>query len=53
MTNPPRRFYRSRIEAERNRKQGERIYYKRGDGYYIRRPTSREKTIWERIMEGL
>lgn len=52
MANPPRRFYRTRAEAQKKRRTGERVYYKRGEGYYVRRPTSREKTIWEQLLGG-
>ena len=50
MPEPPRNFYKTRAEAEKNRRRGERIYYKKGKGYYRRRPQPREKTIWEKIL---
>ncbi len=36
------RYYRTRGEAEGNRRKGERIYYEPGCGYYIVRPKKRQ-----------
>lgn len=48
MTNPPRRFYRGRLQAEKNRRKGDRIYHKPGKGFYIRRP--QEKSFLEKLL---
>lgn len=44
---PISRHYRSRQEAERNRRKGDRIYRDK-EGYYIRRPQS--KSFWEELF---
>lgn len=46
MVREPSRYYRTRREAETNRRRGERIYYRAGKGYYIRRP-QQKKSFWE------
>ena len=48
MTSPPRKFYRGRLQAEKNRRKGERIYHKPGKGFYICRP--QEKGFLERFL---
>ena len=48
MTSPPRKFYRNRLQAEKNRRKGDRIYHKPGKGFYIRRP--QEKSLLEKLL---
>lgn len=50
MPDPPRKFYKKRFEAEKNRRKGDRIYREPGEGYYIRRPQSRKKSWFDEIF---
>ena len=47
---PVSKYYKNRQDAEKNRRRGDRIYHKPSKGFYIRRPTPKEKTIWEKIL---
>jgi hypothetical protein len=38
-------YYKTKIEAEQNRRAGDRIYYDPRGGYYIRRPQKR--SFWD------
>jgi hypothetical protein len=42
------KYYPTRAEAEKRRRKGDRIYHKKGKGYYIVRP---RKSFWEKLWE--
>jgi len=44
---PVSRYYKTKWEAEKHRRSGERIYREAGKGYYIRRPVKKRKKWWE------